>query len=228
MASNQQQQVSRQTKSLDEMISCLKTLNKKYNVIYADPPWKYKQKKCNGAAENHYATMSLRQMMRVPISHIADTNCCLLLWCTSPMIPRAVKLMKHWGFNYCTFFFVWVKTKRSQPHVPVCGLGNWTRSSTEVCLLGVKGKPLRFRKSRSVAQVIMEPRRDHSRKPETARRRIIDFFGNHDNTKKIELFSRDPRNTEWDVWGLETEKYQSSSPPTSSSDERPDYEEEHH
>ena len=83
MASNQQQQVSRQTKSLDEMISCLKTLNKKYNVIYADPPWKYKQKKCNGAAENHYATMSLRQMMRVPISHIADTNCCLLLWCTS-------------------------------------------------------------------------------------------------------------------------------------------------
>lgn len=85
---------------------------KKYNVIYADPPWRYEQKSLQGAAENHYPTMNINDMCALPVGDLADKDCVLFLWATFPMLPEALKLIDAWGFQYKTVAFVWLKQNR--------------------------------------------------------------------------------------------------------------------
>ena len=75
---------------------------KKYNVIYADPPWRYEQKSLQGAAENHYPTMNINDMCALPVGDLADKDCVLFLWATFPMLPEALRLIDAWGFQYKT------------------------------------------------------------------------------------------------------------------------------
>lgn len=83
---------------------------KKYEMIYADPPWRYRSGKVQGAAINHYATMSDEELYQLPVAEIAADNCVLLLWATFPKLPEALRLIEAWGFQYKTVGFVWVKT----------------------------------------------------------------------------------------------------------------------
>ena len=86
---------------------------KKYQIIYADPPWSYRSRKVQGAAQNHDPTMSDQALYQLPVSNLADKNCVLFLWCTFPTLPEALKLISAWGFTYKTVAFVWIKQNKS-------------------------------------------------------------------------------------------------------------------
>lgn len=171
---------------------------KKYNIIYADPPWRYEVSKGQGVAENHYATMGIQEICKLPVETITDRDCVLFLWVTFPQLPEAFKVIKAWGFTYKTAAFVWLKLNKSGKGF-FFGLGYWTRANAEICLLAVKGKPKRV--SRKVFQIIASPLQEHSRKPDEARKQIVDLMG---DIPRIELFARE-KTAGWDVWGNEVE-----------------------
>ena len=123
----------------------------KYQIIYADPPWSYRSGKVQGAAQNHYPTMSDEQLYQLPVSTLAADTSVLFLWCTFPKLPEALNLIKAWGFTFKTVAFVWLKQNKSGKGF-FLGLGWWTRSNAEICLLAVKGKPKR--KNASVRQLV--------------------------------------------------------------------------
>lgn len=169
---------------------------KKYNIIYADPPWKYQQKNLQGAAEKHYSTMNMKDLCALPVEQLSDKDCVLFLWATFPMLAEALQLIKAWGFKYKTVAFVWLKQNKKSP-TWFFGLGFWTRGNAEICLLAVRGKPKR--KSAGVHQFIISPIEQHSKKPDETRDRIVELMG---DVPRIELFAR--QNTPgWDVWGNE-------------------------
>lgn len=175
---------------------------KKYSIIYADPPWTYKVWSNKGkgrSAESHYSCMKKEDIQNLPIKEIASENAVLFLWVTYPCLLEGIELIEKWGFKYKTCGFSWIKMNKKK-NTPFVGMGYYTRANNEICLLATKGKPLK-RISRSVEQVILSPIREHSRKPDEIRERIIDLFG---DLPRVELFAR--QKTEgWDVWGNEIE-----------------------
>jgi N6-adenosine-specific RNA methylase IME4 len=171
----------------------------KYKVIYADPPWHFKVWSAKGegrSAKNHYPVMSLEDIKSLPVSDIAEDDCVLFLWCVAPLLPQALEVINAWGFIYKTKGFSWVKLNKSGSGL-FTGMGFWTRANTEDCLLATKGSPKRIDKS--VPQVVLAPREQHSRKPTEVRRRIVRLMG---DVPRIELFARD-RSPGWSVWGNE-------------------------
>ena len=179
---------------------------RKYNIIYADPPWRYSNKACHGACENHYSTMSIKDICNLPISTLADKDCILFLWTTYPMLQEAIQVINAWGFKYKTIGFQWVKLNKNVKNVLFLqernlffGLGNWTRGNTEPCLIATKGKPHRLKNN--ISQIILEPIGRHSQKPDIVKDKIIDLVG---DLPRIELFARQKSNG-WDVWGNEVE-----------------------
>lgn len=175
--------------------------NKKYKIIYADPPWSYKVwPKNNGTgrtAESHYKTMDVNDICDLPINRIADDNCVLFMWITSPCLQEGLKVIDAWGFKYKTIGFTWIKQNKTKNSL-FWGMGYYTRANAELCLLATKGKPLK-RVSRSVHQVILSKIREHSRKPDETRDRIVQLFG---DLPRIELFARQQVDG-WDCWGNE-------------------------
>lgn len=169
---------------------------KKYAVIYADPPWGYRNRGTRAAAEKHYRTMSIGDIKALPVADIAAENCVLFLWATFPMLPEAMETIKAWGFRYKTLGFLWVKLNRLRDTL-FWGLGNWTRSNPEVCLLAIKGNPKRV--CAGVHSVVIAPVMRHSQKPEKVRERIVKLMG---DVPRIELFARE-RVPGWDAWGDE-------------------------
>lgn len=176
--------------------------NKKYNIIYADPPWKYKNSPSEkgtsrGFAKNYYDLMSIEELKKLNIEKLADNNAVLFLWATFPMINEALETIKNWGFNYRTCAFVWVK-KNKKANTNFWGCGYYTRSNAEICLLATKGKILE-RKSHCIHQIIESAVEAHSKKPDIVRDKILQLFG---DLPRIELFARQQTNG-WDCWGDE-------------------------
>lgn len=170
-----------------------------FEIIYADPPWSYKDKAKAGnrGAEFNYPCMSIEEICRLPVKSLASPNATLFLWVTSPMLAEGFRVMGDWGFTYKTIAFVWVKqTKYGKMF---WGMGNWTRANAEVCLLGIKGKPKRIAKN--VHQIVSSPIREHSRKPDEIRTKIVDLMG---DLPRIELFARE-KVPGWSSWGNEVE-----------------------
>lgn len=170
--------------------------DKRYSVIYADPPWSYRNKGTRAAADRHYSTMNIEEIKALPVSDIAADDCVLFLWATFPMLLEALEAIEAWGFTYKTVAFVWVKRNRKSGGW-FWGLGNWTRSNPEICLLAVKGRPQRV--SAAVHSILDSPVGKHSAKPDEARERIVKLLG---DIPRIELFARE-RAAGWDVWGDE-------------------------
>lgn len=170
---------------------------KKYKIIYADPPWNYNDKGCNGSASKHYKTMNDNFLYNIPVADIlAEKDCVLFLWATYPKLKEALRLIEEWGFEYKSIAFQWIKLNKSGKGY-FYGLGRWTRGNTECCLLAVRGKPKRI--SKSVFQLIFSPLREHSRKPDIVREKIVELIG---DLPRIELFARQ-RFKGWDCWGDE-------------------------
>lgn len=189
------------------MVIDIYNTDKKYNIIYADPPWTYKDKrkgkKISGGATNHYKTMNIRDIEKMGniIEKISDKDCMLFMWATFPNLIEALKTIKAWGFTYKTLGFSWVKTNKKDGK-PFFGIGYYTKSNCEVCLLATKGKPSNLKISNYVSSCIISERREHSRKPDEARQRIEQLVG---QVPKIELFARQEVEG-WDCWGNEVNK----------------------
>ena len=181
------------------MIVDIYTTDKKYNVIYADPPWKYKTwTEGGGTAEKHYPTMKLDDIIKMKdtIEKISDNNCILFLWVTFPCLLEGLKVMKEWGFTYKTCGFNWIK-RNKKSNTFFFGMGHWTRANSELCLIGTRGTIKR--KSNKVFQIVDTPIEEHSKKPDVVRDRIVELVG---DIPRIELFARQTANN-WDCWGNE-------------------------
>ncbi|MCO7118118.1 MT-A70 family methyltransferase [Oscillibacter valericigenes] len=170
----------------------------KYQVIYADPPWDYQQCRLSGSAKKHYPTMRIEELCALPVAEIADRDCALFLWATFPQLPEALRLIQAWGFMYKTVAFVWLKQNR-KALTWFYGLGFWTRSNAEICLLATKGHPKR--QSAGIHQLVISPVEQHSKKPDEVREKIAALMG---DVPRIELFARQ-QTPGWDVWGNEVE-----------------------
>lgn len=172
----------------------------KYNVIYADPPWPYNEGGTNSKVKDrHYKMMQLEDICNLPIINLKDSQSILFLWVTSSKFPLAFDVMKAWGFQYYNVGFDWLKVSKSG--VPIINPGYYTRQNNEFCLIGVpKNKKHRMKPLvHDVRCAVVEPRREHSRKPNIVRDEISRLFG---NANRIELFARH-KFQGWDCWGNE-------------------------
>lgn len=159
---------------------------KKYQIIYADPPWNYKvysKKGLGRSAESHYPTMSIEDICALPVGNLADKDCALFLWVTIPCLLEGLSVLKAWGFTYKTVGFVWVKQNRKADSL-FWGMGYWTRSNVELCILATKGHPKRI--NAAVHQVIVSHIEEHSKKPQEARERIVSLMG--DLPRMVSIF----------------------------------------
>lgn len=188
---------------------------KKYNVIYADPPWSYDNKKTGGSmqsgAENHYDLMTNSDIANMPIKSITQKDCILFMWATVPLMPEAFKVIEGWGFQYKTML-TWRKIMSQ-------GLGYWFRGQCEHLLVATKGNPKAFRQQvcnfyeseYDILQdhVFQHKVGKHSQKPhhfrELINKAVLVSFEYPD---KLELFARsregffpDYEYEGWDVYG---------------------------
>ena len=169
--------------------------HKKYQIIYPDLPLHYKDmaKAGNRGAQCKYPVMSDQQLLDLPIEKLADENCFLFLWATWPKIQLCLDCIKSWGFEYKTKAFTWIKT--NQNGSIFMGMGNYTRANDEFILLATKGKPKRI--NASISSIVMAPVKEHSKKPDIFRTKILQLCG---DLPRIELFARTKIHG-WDVWG---------------------------
>lgn len=181
------------------------TTIQKFEIIYADPPWHYAQRNTDtvfgGGVTDKYPTMSLEEICALPIKDLAADQSMLFIWTTMPYLMRTNQVIESWGFEYVTCAFTWIKTN-PQSGTIFKGVGNYTKHNAELCLLGRRGKPLP-RANRDVAQVVMSPRREHSRKPDSVRSDIVRLFGDR---PRLELFARNTAQG-WHSWGNEINKF---------------------
>jgi N6-adenosine-specific RNA methylase IME4 len=186
--------------------------DKKFDIIYADPPWHYNGKmqfdKTGKGIEQidlsrnifissaafKYPTLKTSELMAIPIQEIAKDNCLLFMWTTNPHLAQAIQLGAAWGFEYKTVSFVWDKMN----HNP----GQYTLSNCELCLVFKRGKIPKPRGARNVQQLVRIPRKKHSEKPIEVIHAIEKMFPHQE---RIELFAR--RKIEgWSSWGLDLVK----------------------
>lgn len=189
----------------------MENVKKKYDIIYADPPWEYRvwgKKGTVSTATNHYNTQSLGYLACMDIASICNTNSVLFMWATFPCLLEALALGKAWQFTYKTVAFVWVKRNKHN-YSPSLGMGHYTRANAEVVLLFTRGRSLE-RASKNIPQVLISPKGKHSQKPPEIRNRIEKLFGDR---SRLELFARsrdglfqDIEYEGWDVFGNETAK----------------------
>ncbi|MFZ2992642.1 MAG: MT-A70 family methyltransferase [Microgenomates group bacterium] len=183
--------------------------DKKYDIIYADPAWEYKEsgggvRGTAGLKTTYDGTMSTDDICKIPVKGISSENAILFLWATFPKLEEAMRVTKEWGFVYYGLGFNWIKKNKKTDSL-FWGMGYYTRQNPEVCLIGVKkNKKTRIKPiSRGVHSVIMSSIREHSRKPSEVREGIVKICG---DLPRIELFSREIVEG-WDSWGNQVEKY---------------------
>lgn len=171
----------------------------RYGLIYADPPWSFNTWSARGtgrAPVSHYDCLNFETLATLPVADLAATDCVLLLSATDPLLPQAFDLIRAWGFKYKTVGFYWVKLNASAKGVAAyfTGLGYWTRANPEQCLLATRGSPKRL--ARDVRRLVVDRRREHSRKPDVVRERIERLVSG----PYLELFARETK-PGWDCWG---------------------------
>ena len=173
----------------------------KYQVIYADPPWRYDFSRSNSRKiENHYPTMDIEDIKAVDVGEFCHTDAVLYLWATSPKLPEAFGVMNAWGFEYRACM-VWDKK--------IIGMGYWARNQHELILIGTRGNFPQSSFSELSGAVFSVKRGEHSVKPLQVRA-MIDKY--HPNMSKIELFARPnifDYDSGWDFWGNEAHSVRS-------------------
>ena len=174
--------------------------NKKYSIIYADPPWQFNNKKTGGSmksgAESQYSVMSIRQLKQLDVQSLCADDCVLVMWYVSSQPQEAIDLCAAWGFKIKTMNgFVW--NKLTSKMNPFFGMGFWTRAGAECAIIATKGKPKPA--SHSVRQVESCVVGKHSAKPDFFRRQIVELCG---DLPRLEMFARCAPDG-WDVFGNE-------------------------
>jgi len=181
--------------------------NQKFSIIYADPPWQYNARaknktKFGGGAMAHYPTMTHADICALPVQDIAASNCVLFIWVTFPKLKEGLEVIDAWGFEYKTLGFSWHKTNKNGGLF--FGVGSYTKSNCEVCLMATRGrvgiKPDSNKlvvQSHKISSAINAPLQRHSKKPDDIRDRIVGLFG---DVPRIELFAREA-SPGWHAWG---------------------------
>lgn len=184
-----------------------------FDVIAADPPWTHKAWSDRGLGRSparHYRVQTLEWICGLPVEFSAAKNAHLFLWITGPHMARGDHLvvLNAWGFKPSSIAFVWGKPNRASAQgsmfvqAPLTdrdffmGMGKTTRQNAEFVVLGRRGKPKRH--SAAVRQLIIEERREHSRKPEDFYRKVDTYVG--PDARKLDLFPR-ARREGWEAWG---------------------------
>ena len=191
-----------------------------YRALMCDPPWHFRARTAlqmsnwtsRRDAEKHYRVMGVDDISSLPVASLVDpAGCHLFLWTTGPCLPQAFEVIKAWGFRYSAVAFTWVKLKKSyDAHQLRClptaeadlhvGLGLTTRKNAEFCLLARRGNCKR--ESKKVREIIMSPVREHSRKPDEAYARVMEYCAG----PYLEMFARTQR-PGWTCWGNEVERF---------------------
>ncbi len=179
-----------------------------YRTLIADPPWQYRNAGGNGAAENHYPTMSIGDICSMepfgrPVRELVAPDAVLYLWATWPMLVEAQQVINAWGFTYKTGL-PWVKTNTPlAPDLwgdlqwrPAMGTGFWVRGCSELLLIATRGLPP-VPDDRPLG-LLVDLRQEHSRKPAAQ----YELAERHPGPY-LELFARPPVRTGWDAWGNE-------------------------
>lgn len=169
--------------------------DRKYKIIYADPPWMERGGgKIKRGADRHYTLMKTEEIKALPVGRLADAEGChLYLWTTNKFLPDALEVVKAWGFEYITVI-AWVKDS--------IGLGQYFRGKSELCIFATTKKRLPYKivdgKRQQGVTAFYEAKTEHSKKPLTMAEMIekVSYF------PAIELFARESR-AGWDCWGLE-------------------------
>ena len=169
---------------------------KKFQIIYADPPWTYGtstffngQQNKTGNASDHYPTMDTEDIAMMNVNEIAEEDSLLYMWTTGPYMEKSIMVMNRWGFQYITMAFVWHKGKPNP--------GYYSMSSCEYVILGKKGRIPQPRGERNIRQFVSKKKTKHSEKPHEVRRRIEQM---HPTQTKLEMFARTSKEG-WFVWG---------------------------
>jgi len=172
-------------------INKLEELFGKCRTVLMDPPWKYRDSGCEGAAEAHYPTMTVSDIAELPVAKLAHPDgCCYWIWTTWPMIRDSAphRLIQEWGLRWVGEV-VWLK--------PGLGVGRWLRPATEILILAISGKPTLL-ESTGLKAFLEAPAGKHSQKPVEA----YEFIERLSPETRLEMFARAPRPT-WFRWGLD-------------------------
>lgn len=171
--------------------------NKKYQIIYADPPWAYRDKAKAGkrGVGYKYDIMPIEDVKNLQVEKLSNDDCVLFMWITFPHLDECLSVVNSWGFKYKTVAFTWVKKYKNGDNF--MGMGNWTRANAEICIIATKGKPKRI--DAGVRQIVESIPERHSKKPDIVRDKIVKLLG---DLPRIELFARE-RVDGWDSWGNE-------------------------
>ncbi len=185
-----------------------------YSTILADPPWGFltygaKRVTPHRTEEDHYKTMTHEDLLALPVSDVAAKDCAMFMWIVDSHFDEALALGKAWGFNFKTVAFIWLKESANGRQLdifkgesdPIISMGYWTRKQAELCLLFTRGRPKRL--SKGVRQVIRDPRREHSRKPDEQYTRIEALVSG----PYLEMFARQAA-PGWTAWGNEVGKFE--------------------
>ena len=171
----------------------------KFQIVYADPPWSFKNynnKTSNSNADHHYPCMNMEDIKKLPVKDLADKDCVLFMWCTDPLLNKQLEVIDSWGFNFKTVGFYWIKENKNQTKTRFWkGTGYWTRANPEICVLATIGKPKRI--NFNVDKLVFATRDIHSRKPQIFKDLIVKLCG---DIPRIELFARF-KSDGWKAWG---------------------------
>lgn len=199
----------------------------KFSIVYADPPWFYPARRnpltrFGRGVSGQYPVMKTEEICALPIASLCADKCALLMWSTWPALEEAMRVIEAWGFEYKTIGFLWVKVNRKmirdKPFIlaqkmismgvinflnwlACFGVGFYTKSNTEPCLLAMRGSPVVRPITNTISSVVFAPRGRHSAKPPEVREKIVELFG---DIPRVELFAREA-SPGWGIWGNEVE-----------------------
>ncbi len=188
-----------------------------YNIIYADPPWKFEvYTPVTGtmkSPDQHYPTVTTSDLCKIPVSDWAAKDAFLCMWVVDPKLPDAFDLARAWGFEFITVLFRWLKSSNGQLRLFDAGerlnygLGYHTRGGgCEECWLFKRGKGLPVLRH-DIRKEFHSNIREHSRKPDEVPSWIVDLYG---DVPRLEMFARTQR-PGWDSWGNQTDKFKAPS-----------------
>jgi N6-adenosine-specific RNA methylase IME4 len=186
-------------------------LQKHFSCVLADPPWRFASNSVAKPGRNamrHYDCMSLDDIAALPVAECVANDAVLFMWITGPFLAIAahIPIMRAWGFKPSGMGFVWVKLNRRAPELFTArqdlamGGGFTTRKNAEFCLIGKRGRSLRL--DAGIHEIIIAPRREHSRKPIETHHRIERYCAG----PRLELFARESRDG-WTTWGNQAGKF---------------------
>jgi len=179
--------------------------DRRFHTVLADPPWQFQNRTGKMAPEhkrlNRYATMTLDDILALPVASVVGDTAHLYLWVPNALLPEGLRVLASWGFAYKSNI-VWHKI-RKDGGPDGRGVGFYFRNTTELILFGVRGKNARtLAPGRSQVNILKTRKREHSRKPDEA----YDLIESCSPGPYLEMFARGSR-AGWNTWGDQADAY---------------------